>query len=186
MTKCPSCEAQNTRANKFCDECGSVLLSPQISSPVLIQEPEVASGSSKKSHTAPASSQLTLRTWKPLRWLFTEVYGQLEIENDHLVFRLEPKWSHRIFRIFARLVYWGFNPLSLFTNNGENQLKNITTVAVLEPDWIKWKFHFLVIRSAGYFGVLPFPQEDRDKVIQFKQGVIEATTNAKYNAKRES
>jgi hypothetical protein len=99
------------------------------------------------------------------------------------MFDLKPRLSLKTSRIFSRLLYWGFDPLSFLSQQGSNSLKNLTTISVLEPKWITWKFHMLVIRSSGFIAIYPVPAEDLRSLQAFRMKVIEASREAVYNTR---
>lgn len=174
MKKCKSCSSSNATKNRFCDNCGANLETKQhFEEMPQSEEPKLVS----------ILNEFNLRTWKPWRWLFETTYGKLWIEKDQLMFALKPRLSLKIFRILSRLFYWGFDPLSFLSQQGSNSLKNLTTISILEPKWITWKFHILIIRSSGFIAIYPVPAEDLRLLQAFRMKVIDASREAVYNTR---
>lgn len=161
MKKCSKCQSTMSDDKKFCDECGSPI-------PEETTAPKVNSEKTYNNKQTD-SNVLVLRTWKPWRWLFTEKYGEVAIASETFTWDLYPTWRHRAFKIIVQIFSYGFNPLSYLTNNGHSPIKNVNMIALISPQWIKWRYTFFIINSGGFVGVYPIPAEDLDKARAFKE-----------------
>jgi len=123
---------------------------------------------------------VTLLTWKPFRWLFTEEYGKLTLTNDHLKYDIFVKFTHRAVRIIFLIFSLGFNTLAPVQGIGRTQLKNVTVTEIRRIQWLKWSGRFLFIRSANFFGLYAYSAEQAKEVAEFAEMLTIASVNAKY------
>jgi hypothetical protein len=175
MKICEYCSTSNKSLNKFCENCGK---------PIAVYPQKLEKATQIEDQVRTVVRELELRTWRPLRWLLKENYGNLLIRRDHLIFELKPAWSNRFIEILSKILSWGFNPLSFFNQKGSNQIKNLTTVSVFNLNWWFWKLNFLVVRSASFFGVYPFPSKDLVLVEFFMEELVAAATQATYTTRQ--
>jgi len=139
---------------------------------------EVSKGPELKSD---ALDYLTLKVWKPIRWLIFADYGHIRIIDDHLVIKTTTMWSSRGWKIFFQIICYGFDLASILRFESTNQLRNLSAISVFKPNWIKWKIPFIIIRSPGFIGVFGVATETLDSVDSFVQATRVATIDVKYN-----
>lgn len=170
MKTCSNCKTELSDDKSFCDECGTPIA----------KEPEAPNiVSDKKSEKLnSASDTLELRTWKPWRWLFTECYGSLKISDGNFIWDLYPSWKHPIVKIIFQIFSWGFHVLGYLTHSGFSPINNMNAIAIVSPQWIKWRFSFLIVNSGGFIGLYPIPGEDLEKAKSFRQA-LRAVSNKK-------
>jgi len=171
MNTCSNCQSIMSADKNFCDECGTpiqkaVQTSAKIESEVSEEERD-------------SSASLTLRTWKPWRWLFTEKYGELEILDGNFKWNLYPAWKYPAIKIIAQVFSYGFHVLGYLTHNGFSPIKNVNAIALVSPQWIKWRFTFFIVNSGGFIGVYPIPADDLSKAKAFKQALQSASSQNK-------
>lgn len=176
--KCQSCGKRGKSSQKFCEHCGSEKV-------LAVNQPEKKEMKSTRSLAAPEETpsrnlSLELIGWKPWGWLFMEKYGLLKISDDHVIFDVSPTWSIRLWRLIAKLTFWGFDWLSFFRAQGHSQLKNISVVVLISPEWVIWRFNFLLILGPGHFGVYPVGKSVLEEARIFSLSLREHTLRAKY------
>lgn len=169
---CSSCGAENRKKVSFCEECGNSL-----------NDLKATSTAAKSAQTAGGNDSITLLTWKPWRFLFKKAYGSLALDNGHLDYVIRPQFTHPVLGIIAKIMYWGFNPLSLFWLTGHSALKNLNAIAVWRINWIVWDMHFLFVFSSGFTGLYAVSAEQIHSVREFVAAAKEASANAKYVTK---
>ena len=171
MKNCTSCNSVTSDEKMFCEECGKAF---EVAAPIQVepmkQQPPV---------DPVASNALTLRTWKPWRWLFTEKYGELAISDGNFSWNLFPSWRHPAIKIVSQVFSYGFHILGYLNNNGFSPIKNVNAIFLVSPQWIKWRFTFLIINSGGFVGLYPVPEEDLEKAKAFKQSLRDASSENK-------
>jgi hypothetical protein len=175
--QCLNCQAEISKKLLFCDSCGTKVEQQEI--PELVA-PREKTFSQLSEHP---SQELTLRVWKPLRWLVSADYGHIKLVEDHLVIKTFTTLTRRGFKIFFQLFCYGFDIASILRFESTNQLRNLSTISVFKPTWIKWKVPFVVVRSPGFIGVFGVATETLDAVQAFVQATREATASVKYNVK---
>jgi hypothetical protein len=169
--ECNLCQALNNDAAKFCRKCGA----PTFEKPTRVEE-----SSPPLEKVGPTSADLTLLTWKPLRWLFVREYGSLTLTNDHLKYDIFVQYTYKAVRIFFLIASLGFNNLALIQGIGRAQLKNVTVTEIKRIQWFKWSGRFLFIRAANFIALYPYSAEQAKEVSDFAEMLTLASVNAKY------
>lgn len=162
---CSKCGAKNANGLSFCEDCGTKLVAPKTM---------------KNLQKGETTNSVVLKVPKPFRWLFGSNYGTLSISGDHLVFDLNPRWSLGLISVIAKVMSWGFDPLSIFRAAGNSQLKNLNTAATVRLNWIVWDINIMTISAAGFFGFYIFAAEQRDEILEFIEAVRNASNEVKY------
>lgn len=180
--KCNSCGKRVNASLKFCENCGTPV--PKSSSEQTAKSTQPAPSAEKSRAVKSNVASVELEGWRPWSWLFSQKYGRLSIADDHLEFELEPAWAFGIWRILAKLTSWGFDWLSFARSTGQAQLKNIAVASLISPEWIIWRFNFLVILGPGYVGIYPVSQTSVASVQDFVATLKTKTTEAKYSVER--
>lgn len=176
--RCNACQSEISARLRFCDSCGTKVEKQEQS--VLH---DVTDSSLPISASANANSNLTLKVWKPFRWLVSVDYGEISLVQDHLVFNITTTWKSKILKILFQIFYFGFDLASILRFKSTNQLRNISAISIFKPTWIKWKVPFLVVRSPGFIGIFGVATETLDAVSEFVQITREATANVRYTVK---
>ena len=175
--QCTNCQAEISAKLRFCDSCGSKVEKRENQNLIVSEntdKPEKSSG---------IPGYLTLKVWKPLRWLLSADYGYLRIVEGHLVIKTTTTWKLRAWKMFFQLLCFGFDPASFLRFESTNQLRNLAAISVFMPTWIMWKLPFVVVRSPGFIGVFGVATETLDSVNSFVKETKEATEAVKYNLK---
>lgn len=168
MKTCSNCKSVMSEDKMFCEECGSQFEKEAPASKVAVKV------AAEKISTP--SNELVLRTWKPWRWLFTEVYGELTISEGNFAWKLYPAFKHRAVKIIFQIFSYGFHVLGYFAHTGFSPINNVNAIALVSPQWIKWRFTFFIVNSGGFIGIYPIPAEDLEKARAFKQALRKASS----------
>lgn len=172
MQTCSKCKAELSDDKSFCDECGTPIAK--------VTETPKAAQEIKTERNQSASDELVLRTWKPWRWLFTENYGSLKISEGNFIWDLYPSWKHPAVKIIFQIFSYGFHVLGYLTHSGFSPINNVNAIAIVSPQWIKWRFSFLIVNSGGFIGLYPIPEEDLEKAKSFRQALRMASNKKQF------